>query len=298
MTGTWVGFALLSALFTTLRHIHIKNKCSHHPPEALLFTTRLAGAILITPFALAEGLIFIRPAEFALFTALTVVITAIAILIQITLLQREDISRSIPYLSFIPVFMIPMAWIMLRELPGPGAFAGIVLASAGAYIINLGSGTGILAPFRGILSNKTIRFMLFVSICLAFNTVADKIAIGASSPLTYIFVWAWASSLVMLIFCLRRPGSQIIETLTDRHILLQSIFWIIAYSCQMFGIRAAFEIPSGVTYVKALTLLNILGTVILGGAMFRERHLFRKSIATALMVVGSILVILASNRTH
>lgn len=295
MTGAWVGFAILSALFTTFRHIHIKNKCSHHPAEALLFTTRFTGAIIITPFALAEGLVITRPGIFALFTALTVVITAFAILIQISLLQREDISQSIPYLSFIPVFMVPLTWVMIQQLPGPGAFAGIMLTSMGAYIINLGSGTGILAPFRELLSQRTTRFMLFVSLCLAFNTVADKIAIDAASPLTYIFIWTWASTLVMLVINLHRSGGQINATLTDRHVLLQSVFWIIAYSCQMFAIRAAFEITSGVTYVKALTLMNILGTVVFGGTMFREKHMLRKSIATAFMVGGSIIVIIASH---
>ncbi|MCE5252329.1 DMT family transporter [bacterium] len=296
MKSAWVTFAVLSAIFTCLRQIHIKNKCSAYPSEIVILVTRLCGAVILLPFAVIEGITITRIPVFAGFTALTVLITAFATVIQIALLQREDISRSVPYLSFIPIFMIPWSLLMLGELPGSIAFLGIMLTCAGSYIINLTGTSGpLFAPLASIFRERTSRLMLVVSMCLAFNTVCDKIAITASSAFSYVYVWSVSSTVVMAIICLKNnPVRRIAEALTDRHVYIQGLFWVGGYSCQMFAIGAAFGVESGTTYVRALTLLNILGTVVFGGTMFREKNLLRKSLATILMVGGSIIIVLSS----
>ena len=296
MIPSWVTIALLSALFTSLRYIHIKNRCSSHSPDIVIFATRLTGAVVLLPVAVYVGGITVHEAPvFALVTTLTVLSTAFAVVIQVSLLQQEDISRSVPFLSFIPVFMIPWAMLLLNEAPGYAALAGIVFTCIGSYIIDLKAQAGLMTPIRSLFRERTSRLMLVVSMVLAFNTVCDKIAIAASSAFSYIYCWTVASTIVMGLICIRKnPVRTIIAGITDRHVIIQSLFWVGGYSCQMFAIRAAFGVSSGTTYVRALTLLNILITVIIGGSIFREKDLARKSLATLLMVSGAVIIVLSS----
>ncbi|MBN1293802.1 MAG: EamA family transporter [Candidatus Latescibacteria bacterium] len=299
MRYSWIIIALFSAFFTSLRHIHIKNKCSGHSSEIVIFVTRLAGVVALFPFALAKGFTIIQLSTFAFVTALTVVITAFATIIQIALLQQKDISRSIPYLSFIPIFMVPWSVALLGEMPSDIALLGIVITCLGAYIINVGEHTGILGPLKSIVSNKASLLMLVVAFCLAFNTVCDKIAITAASAFTYIYIWSVSSTVVMGLISLTRNSVHSIKiALTDKHVVVQALYWVSGYSCQIFAIGAAVGIQSGTTYVRALTLLNVLFTVIFGGALFREENLIRKSLATLMMVGGSVLIIISAGSFH
>ena len=295
MIPRWVAIALLSAFFTSLRYIQIKSRCGSYPPEIVIFATRLTGAVILLPVVFFHGITVTQPRIFMLATALTVIITAFAVVIQVSLLQREDISRSVPFLSFIPMFMIPWSFVMLGENPKLPAFVGIMLTCAGSYIISPGSKTGLTAPFVSLFRKRTARLMLFVSMCLAFNTVCDKIAIGASTTFSYIYLWTVSSTVVMGIICIRKNSYQkIITGVTDRNVILQSLLWVGGYSCQMFAIKAAFDIPSGTTYVRALTLLNILLTVVLGGTLMREKNLAVKILATLLMVGGAVIIVLST----
>ncbi len=296
MEMNWVVIALLSALFTSLRYIHIKKKCSSHPPEIIIFATRFTGAVVLLPVTVFIGGVTVYEVPtFALVTTLTVLSTAFAVVIQVSLLQREDISRSVPFLSFIPVFMIPWSLLLLGEAPGYAALSGIVFTCIGSYVINLKAQTGFLSPILSLFSERPSRFMLVVSMVLAFNTICDKIAIAASSAFSYIYCWTVASTIVMGLICLRKyPVRTIIAGITNHHVIIQSLFWVGGYSCQMFAIRAAFGVSSGTTYVRALTLLNILITVIIGGSIFREKNLARKSLATFLMVCGAVIIVLSS----
>jgi len=297
MIPAWVYIALSSALFTSLRHIHIKNKCSRHPSEIVIFVTRLAGVVVLMPLVFMQGISVSKIPLFVFVTTLTVFITAFATIIQISLLQREDVSQSIPYLSFIPIFMIPWSMILLREIPASVALIGILLTCMGSYVINLGGKTGIMGPLKSVFRMRTSRLMLLVSFCLAFNTVCDKIAISASSSFSYIYCWTVASTVVMGSICLKRNPSKIVASaLIDKHVILQALFWVGGYSCQIFAIGAAFGVSSGTTYVRALTLTNVLFTVIFGGALFKEKDMLRKGFATFLMICGSILIVLATSK--
>ena len=295
MIPRWAAIALLSAFFTSLRYIQIKSRCSSYPSEIVIFAARLAGVFILLPAVFLHGITVTQPRIFVLATAMTVIITAFAVVIQVSLLQREDISRSVPFLSFIPMFMIPWSFIMLGENPKLPAFAGIMLTCAGSYIISPGSKTGLTTPFVSLFRERPARLMLFVSMCLAFNTVCDKIAIGASTVLSYIFLWSVSSTVVMGIICVRKhPIREVISIAVNRNVIMQSLLWVGGYSCQMFAIKAAYDIQSGTTYVRALTLLSILLTVVLGGSLMREKNLGVKILATLLMVSGAVIIVLST----
>jgi uncharacterized membrane protein len=287
---SWVSLALASAACTTARHCIVKYRCRETPPEALIFSTRLIGALALAPAALARGVHIGDASVFWPFAAVTIVITAGATMLQIDVIQKEALSRSVPFLSFIPIFMIPWTVLLFGEYPSPRACVGIAAACMGAWLLNCRRGEHPLTPLKSALSYRGSRLMLGVALALGLTTACDKAAIGASSGITYAFVWAAVSTVVMGALAARRGVARAGAALLDKYAILQAVFWAAAFGAQMSAIQAALDISSGVTYVKTLTMVNIVLTVGIGGALGGERRLVRAASASALMTAGAALV--------
>jgi drug/metabolite transporter (DMT)-like permease len=290
----WVFLALLSALFTSARHLYIKKWCATIPAEALVFVTRLFGALLLLPLVLRHPLVITAPGRFTVVLAVTVVLTAAATVVEVMVIQKNPISRSIPILTFIPLFMIPWTMLLLAERPSGLALAGICMTCAGAYVLHAVRGAGIWGPLRRMLHQRGSLAMFLVTLALGCTTTCDKLAIAASDVITYTFVWTAVSAVVMGgVILVRRPEGSFRAAVLNRHALAQSAFWVGAFISQMASVGRVMQMPSGVTYVKMLTMFNVLITVGVGGRLFQEGQV-RQSLAAALvMVAGAVVVVFA-----
>jgi len=290
----WIVFSVFSAGFVSFRHLYVKKKCAEIPAPVLVFTTRLLGFLIMTPLAIARGGIGISaPGTFFGVVAVTALITAGATIVQMKIIQRDRLSGSVPYLSLIPLFMIPWTWLLLGEVPHAVAFIGIIAASIGAYILNVRNTAHPVRVFAEFMGHDSSRYMFFVAIALGLTTTCDKIAIQAADGFTYAWLWALISIPIMAAFSLRYPLSVIRSACVNRHVIVQSVLWAGAFLCQMVAIQYGKAIPSAVTYVKMLTLLNVLFTVMLSGHFFNEGHLLRSLIASLCMVGGAVVVVLS-----
>lgn len=287
----WILVALLSALFTSFRHVYIKKYCSEVPSEILIFSTRLFGTLLYLPFLIGRP-VAIQPVHlFWSVLGLTVIVTALATIVQIRVIQKHDISISVPYLSFIPLLMIPWSALLLKESPPPAAWLGLVFGSAGAWMIQQ-TGQPVQLNLKQLTSNVGL-LMFGVAVALGLTTTCDKLAINASSAMVYAGLWTLVSTVVMFLFSLRHPFSLIKSALVSRHVLIQSVFWAGAFGCQMLGVQLV-TVSSGVVYVKMLTMLHILFSVGFGGFYFKESYFLKRLIAAGLMMAGAGLTIWAS----
>ena len=284
----WIAFALLSAVFVSFRHLYIKKYCATVPSDVLIFITRLFGALFYLPFLLLSP-IHLNPAHsFWGVLAITVVVTAAATIVQIRVIQKADISLSVPFLSLIPLLMIPMSMLILKQHPPLVAWLGLVLGSFGAWMIQR-TGQSVAISFRKIPANVTL-LMLGVALALALTTTCDKIAIDASSALVYAGLWTIISAGFMFLISLRHSVGQIRAAIKNRHTLIQAGFWAIAFASQMFAVQKV-TVESGVVYVKMLTMLHILLSVLVGGFHFKEKHMARRLVGAVLMVVGAVLMV-------
>lgn len=308
MLPLWIPTALASAVLVSCRQLYIKRHCQQVAPDLLIFSTRLWGFLLLGTIALIERLgkggwsDFARlspiheVSSFAMAITITVIVTAAATIAQITVIQRDELSLSIPFLSLIPLFMLPWSFVLLGELPTPIAALGMVAACAGAYAMGRGERNGPLRQktWNALWHSRGVRWMLGVAIALGLTTTCDKIAIRAANAFTYTLLWMFFSTLVMSLICLRHPRMEMKRTLLNRHNLMQTGFWTAAFTLQMLSVELALKIPSGTAYVKTLTLCSTLITVGVGGMLFKERSLFMRLCAALLMLLGSLLVVLGA----
>jgi drug/metabolite transporter (DMT)-like permease len=288
----WVVFALGSAFLVALRYLYIKRFCTAVGAGAMVFVTRTVGAVVLLPVAVAGSIEIGNHRLFWPVLLLTAVLTLAATTVTMRIVQRDPLSASIPYLSFIPVFMLPWTLTFFGDIPRPAALAGVVLTCAGAYLLNIRPGMHPLEPFTIMARHRVPRYMVLVALALGLTTACDRIAIASSSAMSYTFVWTVVSAVLTGVVVANRTGLKSLTTsLADPHVVIQAVIWAGAFYGQMAAVQAALPIDSGVTYVKTLTMTSILFTVIGGGALFRERNLVRGILASLLMVGGGVLVV-------
>jgi uncharacterized membrane protein len=288
----WVVLALVSACFTSLRHLYVKRWCNETPPEVLVFVTRLFGALVYLPVLVSSPVSISKPERFWWVLVLTVLVTAGATVFEVQIIQKYSISTSVPYLSFIPVFMIPWTILLLREYPGYFSLAGILITCIGVYLLNSEKrGGGPL--LKAVFSGKNSKYMFIISIALGLTTTCDKIAILASSAFTYAIVWTLVSTVVMGLVVLKTSFKSVRQYLFNFHSFFQAVLWAGAFLTQMAGVQSAVGIASGVTYVKMLTMFNIPISVLIGGHYFREGNVWKKFLASLLMFAGAVVVVAA-----
>ncbi|MBD3316296.1 MAG: EamA family transporter [Chitinivibrionales bacterium] len=291
---TWVLLSLASAVFVAARYLYIKRFCRGVGSGAVVFVTRAVGSLVLLPPTLGKSIYIGSPAVFWPILLLTAVLTMAATIATMRIVQRDPLSGSIPYLSFIPIFMVPWTLLFFKEMPSTPAFAGVVLTCAGAYLLNIRAGMSFWEPFRIIAAHRVPRYMLPVAVVLGLTTACDRIAIASSTALSYTFLWTAVSALLTGITVAKHNGTgTLISSLKNPHVVAQAVIWAGGFYGQMAAVQAALPIDSGVTYVKTLTMTSILFTVIGGGALLKERGPLRGILASALMVGGAILVVVA-----
>jgi uncharacterized membrane protein len=288
----WIILSLCSAVFLSLRYLYIKKWCSETPPALLIFSTRIFGALIMLPLFLFSKPDISSGFSFYGIVSVTVLVTMVATIVQIGTIQTRSISRSMPYMSFIPLFMIPWTLIFYREIPGIASLSGIVLCCIGAYILNINGKTGLFSPFKALTADSRARNMLLAAAALGLTTACDRTAIKLSSAVTYSFVWTCASAVIMGLLILKYPPSVVKAVILSRHSVIQAFLWAGSFVFQMAGVQAATHVPSGVTYVKLLTMLNILISVGIGGTMFGEGKILQSLSASLIMIAGAAVTII------
>jgi drug/metabolite transporter (DMT)-like permease len=290
--ATWIILSLLSAVFVSARHLYVKRYCAAIPSSQLVFITRLAGTVVVWLTALRSEFVIHDLPVFATVTTVTVLLTAVATVSQITIIQRAPVSRSVPYLNFIPLFMLPWTALLLNQSPSLISLLGILCTCAGAWALNARRGMRWHQPLKLLAQDRNAWIMGGVAVLLGLTTTCDKIAIAAANAVTYVQVWTVASTVVMGTWLVvRRTELRLLLSRTGAHAGLQSILWAAGFLLQMLALQHV-EVSAGVAYVKTLTMVNVLLTVWLGGRLFREAHQWRNVLATSIMVAGAMAVIL------
>jgi drug/metabolite transporter (DMT)-like permease len=293
--SSWIFLALLSALFSSARFLYLKKWCSHVSPAVLVFSTRALGTLVLLPGLWANPVTIANPGAFARALAVTVVLTAAATVVQVRVIQKESLSQSLPFLSLTPLFMVPWTILLFHDTPSGMGGIGLGAACVGAYVIKLKKGMTPIAPFAALFRDPGSRYMLLVALALGCTTVCDKIAIGASSAYGYTLVWTAASTVFMLALALRHPPKQVMAALFNKHTAAQAVLWTGGFLLQMAAVKASMGVPSGVTYVKMLTLFNVLIPVGVAGQLFGEGKTMRSFISALLMVAGAMLAVFSAH---
>jgi len=280
MLDQWVIFAVISGIFVSLREMYIKKNIKQSP-EVISFATRFFGSIVFIFIAYQGDIIISNIPVFVGITLLTVLITAFATVIRLRLIKEEDLSLTTPWLGAIPLFVVLWSVIIYHDIPNAASLLGIVLVCFGAFTINLQG--------KKLQMKKSSLWMLLIAGLLGLTTSVDKIAIGASSAITYSVIWTIASAVLM--YGVAKNKSQKVMIM-DKHLIIQAVLWVVEFFFQMIAVQSVSQIASGPTYVKTLTMLNIVITTVISSLVFKEKERKKRILSAVMIFTGAVIVVL------
>src|SRR3989338_2022332 len=199
----WVILSVLAGLGDAISFALMK-KLSNLDGYVLLTSRHLATL----PFLFFAFFFYDVPSvtlNFYIVTLLNVIILVVSIFLIIKSLQTSDLSATIPMLSFTPIFLLLVAYLLLKEVPSILGFMGIIIVVIGSYIAHISSiKYGYLEPFKLIFKNKGVLYMFIVAFLFSISATLSKIGINMSNPAYFVFITYLFASFILLILFFKR----------------------------------------------------------------------------------------------
>ena len=250
---------------------------------------------LLSALSLIIALFISRPAlpsQFWIYSVLGGIAGATGNGFLVKALQSGELSILGPINSYKSVIAIIVGIILLGEVPDIRGLLGIGLIISGSYFVL------DTTPERfslALLKRSDIQYRLWAMILTAIEAVFVKKVILASSVTIAFISWccfgAIFSFVLFLVYRLdlKKETKQINRSSIGKIALL-----IVCIGTMQFTTNYTFE-HMDVGYALSLFQLSIVVSVFFGYRFFKEPDIRKKMIGTAIMIIGSVLIILLKN---
>jgi len=287
----WLTLTLLCAFFVASADAATKKYLSSYSAQELTVIRFTWSALLCLPLLLMQPVPTL-PASFWKWLAVLVPIEILAMWLYMQAIRTSALAHTLPYLAFTPVFNVLTAYLVLGERVSPRGFAGIVIITVGAYVLNLqrGSGKGVcgvIEPLTSILRETGPRLMLTVAFLYSITSTLGK---GALQYVPPIFFGPFY-------FCVLAVVTLALATLAERRNPL-TLLWrrpgahlLVGLSTGAMAVTHFLALERvEVAYMIAVKRSSLLFGILYGAWLFQERHLTRHLGAGMLMLAGIMLI--------
>lgn len=262
----------------------------HHPLLVNLLTYLLLSIIVLLPAsqvnwqALSPG--------FWWYAISAGIVGAVGNGFLVKALEKGDLSVLGPVNSYKSVVGIFFGIFLLGEVPNIWGFLGVALIIWGSYfVLDTTSDRFTWA----LLRRKDIQFRIWAMILTAIEAVLIKKIILHSSPATAFICWCWFGALFSApLLVLFRNGQPLIQKPLDGSVIIRYALLVVCIGAMQFTTNYAFD-HMQVGYALSLFQLSTLISVLLGHRIFGETHIRQKLIGSAIMILGSVIIILLKN---
>lgn len=283
----WFFYSLSAALFISLTDVVSKKALSRESTFLIAWvrcTYAMPFLFIALPFIEAPQLD--RTFFYICATLLPLEITSF--LLYLEAIKISPLSLTLPFLSFTPVFLIITSYLTLGESVDTSGFMGILLVTAGAYLMNVHTlKHGLFEPIRAVTKERGSLFMLIVAFIFSITSNLGKIAIQHSNTLFFSIFYPALLSLALFPIMILKSGRKSF----NGSLLTRKAFYII-------GIFQAFEILSHFTavtlievpYMISVKRTSLLFGIIFGAVFFGETHIRERLAGGVIMIIGVILI--------
>jgi bacterial/archaeal transporter family protein len=290
MIQTWIIYAFSAAVFTaaavivekkTLRKMHAMEFSAILSIFALIISIPL---IFLTDYSKIQ---FTQ----LLFLSVITLFASIGFLLVAKSVRHMEVSEAIPLLTLVPGITTILAFIFLKETISTYQVMGIFLLIFGAYILETKNELSLLEPIKKIKKSKYMHYIIIALIIYSILAICDRILLAHfdMQPEAYIlFGHIFLAIYFIIMLKIFHNGFQGIK-----HGINIAGKWIFLVAIFVFGYRylqaQALKIAN-VGLVVSIKRLSVLFAILIGGELFHEHRLLRKSIASLVMIGGAILI--------
>lgn len=263
----------------------------HHPLVVNFMTYLLLSfACLFIAFGVEWNTL---PDQFWLFSILAGISGALGNGFLVKALHKGDLSVLGPINSYKSVVGLVFGIFLLNEIPNVWGLLGIALIIYGSYFVLDTTEEGFSWQ---LLKRSEIQFRIWAMILTAIEAVFIKKIILASSTTIAFVSWCFFGAFFSFILLIANYGSLRgeagIAAPVDygRYMLL-----ILCIGTMQYTTNYAFEhMPVG--YALSLFQLSGIVSVLLGHRIFKEQDIRKKLIGSAIMIVGSVVIVLMKDQ--
>ncbi len=204
-------------------------------------------------------------------------------------LEKGELSVLGPINAYKSIVGIIFAFVIIGELPNIWGFTGVVFIIIGSYFV-LDNNEGKFS--WSIFKQPAIQYRIAALILTGIQAVLDKKVIQYSN-LTYAFAaWCFFGFIFSIPLFLTTKQSIKNEFLKiSKLVILKYLVLVISTAVMVLTTNYAFK-HMEVGNALALFQVSILLSVLFGHHFFEEKGLIKKIAGSAIMIAGSLLIIL------
>lgn len=287
----WFFIALISAVLSAASAISQKKILFSLSALEFVFYVSVFNILLALPFFFMADLSHVTTESLAVL-AFKSILGAMAYYCVMTALKNLDISGALPLLVLTPGLVALFAFIFKLEVLSLLQVTGMFLLLAGTYLLEMKPKQAITEPVKIFTRSKNYHYIGFALALFTASSILDKILLGKYKMPPDAFMayqQLFYAVVIAILFFLSSAKKRNPFISFDKRIW----FWIILISILTIGYRytqiKAIKIAP-VSLVLSVKRISVFIAVVLGGRLFNEKNLLRKSIATAIMVIGAIMI--------
>jgi drug/metabolite transporter (DMT)-like permease len=289
---TWFAVALISALLSAFAAITQKKVLFNLGALEFSFLLSIANLVFSIPFFFFIDYNTINILNLSILLAKSVIGVAAFLCVMIAL-KNLEISNALPLLALTPGFVAVFAFLLLGESLKTVEVIGLMFLIVGTFILESKNFKEFVFPFNVFLKSKYHRYIILALFLFTASSILDKLLLIKLnlSPISLTafqhIYFAIIFSLVYLIFKRKEEVSSV-------NIKKDNLGWIALISILTIGYRytqiVAVSLAS-VALVLAIKRTSVFWATVIGGKLFNDKDLLKRSIAAILILVGAILIL-------
>ena len=288
----WFSIALSSAFLSAFSAIAQKKVLFKLGALEFSFFLAVVNLVLSVPFFFSMDYQSLTAVKIALLFTKSI-LGVFAFLCVMLSLKNLEISNALPLLALTPGFVAIFAFIFLGEGLKFTEVCGLQFLIVGTFILESKNNGDVLSPVKTFLKSKYHHYVLTALLLFTVSSIMDKLLLKQYS-FTPISLVAFQNIFFFVIFGLMYLFSKESKDLTSLSGNKKEILWIILISIMTFGYRYTQMVAVGmasVALVLAVKRTSVFWATIIGGKIFKEKHLLKKTLAALLILAGTILIL-------
>lgn len=284
----WVLLTLLSALFLATSDALLKLSLKK---DNVLSLTFMRFVFALPVLYITIPFIDMPCLDYKFWIALSggIPLEIIAIVLYVRAMRETDLSLCLPMLSFTPVFLIFVSWLMIGEKVSFYGAMGVVLVACGAYVMNISaSRRGLLYPFKVLFRDRGVQMMIVVSVIYSLTSTIGKVGILHSSVLFFPLLYFTGVTICFVPLVMNKKYWKRENLQCIKWIFLSGIFFGLMIVSHMLAISIA-----KVAYMIAIKRTSIIFGALYGFILFKEKGLKERLSGILIMIFGIFLISLS-----
>ena len=293
MLSLWIVFALLSAfviaIVNVVDKVIIKDEMKDTKLAAVVIG--LIAFVIYSIVGLFAGISI--PSLNILVLALVVgALDIFTIILYFKALKRDEVSRVVPVMATIPIFVLILAVLFLGERFLPLQYLGIFLIAFGAFLIS------VREKLHQVVLSKAFGIILFASFVAAISSVLAKSVLTPDNVFNILFWFGLGGGIISgIILLFHHPHIREKARAGIKHLVWISALGVLASLLLIYAIaNGPVSLVMAFYEVKPLfvLLLVLLFSKAYPGFLkekMSKRIVVQKLMAILLIVVGSLLLV-------